>query len=74
MGLIVNIPAGSSRIALDHMYSMRRTAVEFSIPIVTEMNSANAIAEAMKEGLDESSFDLFSLTERLRNASSSALI
>lgn len=74
MGLIVNIPAGSSRIALDHMYSMRRTAVEFSIPIVTEMNSANAIAEAMKEGLDESSFDLFSLTERLRNVSSSALI
>lgn len=49
IGMIVNTPSVLSRETIDDGYIIRRTATEFSIPVLTQMETAAALVNALEE-------------------------
>ncbi len=49
IGLVVNIPTVGSRESIDDGYVIRRTAVEFLVPVITRMETAKALAQSLEQ-------------------------
>jgi len=45
IGLVINSPTPARRESIDDEYAIRRTAVEFLIPVITRMETALALAD-----------------------------
>ncbi|MEM2821518.1 MAG: hypothetical protein QXM98_04615, partial [Thermoproteota archaeon] len=65
IGLVINTPDLRDKETLRDMYVIRRTAVEFAIPVVTSLEVAERIIEAMrfKNNNHESAYTPCSLDE-----------
>jgi carbamoyl-phosphate synthase large subunit len=49
IGLVINTPTMGSRESLDDGYVIRRTAVEFFVPVITRMETAKALAQSLEQ-------------------------
>ncbi len=49
IGLVINTVTSDNRESLDYGYTVRRTAVEFLTPVVTRIETAKALADALKQ-------------------------
>jgi carbamoyl-phosphate synthase large subunit len=49
IGLVINIPNAVGRASLDDEYIIRRTAVEFFVPVITRMETAKALVDSLEE-------------------------
>ena len=49
IGLVINTPTLGSRESFDDGYVIRRTAVEFFVPVITRLETARALAESLEE-------------------------
>ncbi len=47
IGLVINIPKGSDKNELDNDYLIRRQAVDFNVPLITNLQLAKRFAEAV---------------------------
>ena len=47
IGLVINIPDVLNRYSIDDNYKIRRTAVEFFIPVITRIETAEVVADAL---------------------------
>ncbi|XOD67457.1 MAG: carbamoyl-phosphate synthase (glutamine-hydrolyzing) large subunit [Flavobacteriales bacterium Tduv] len=63
LDLIINIPKNLSKSELDNDYTIRRTAVDFNIPLLTNSRLAKAFIQAFcqlsPEQLDSSAWDVY---------------
>jgi len=48
IGLVINTPDLKDKSTLEDMYAIRRTAIEFAIPVVTSLEVAEKIVEAIR--------------------------
>jgi len=48
IGLVINTPDLKDKSTLEDMYTIRRTAVEFAIPVITSLEVAEKIVEAIR--------------------------
>ncbi|MGB9717444.1 MAG: carbamoyl-phosphate synthase (glutamine-hydrolyzing) large subunit [Thermoproteota archaeon] len=48
VGLVINTPDLKDKSTLEDMYTIRRTAVEFAIPVITSLEVAEKIVEAIR--------------------------
>ncbi|MBO3841607.1 MAG: carbamoyl-phosphate synthase (glutamine-hydrolyzing) large subunit [Candidatus Brockarchaeota archaeon] len=48
IGMVVNTPDPKDKSTLEDMYTIRRTAVEFAIPVITSLEVAEKIVEAIR--------------------------
>ena len=54
MDLVINIPKNYQETELSNDYHIRRRAVDFGIPLLTNIQVANRLAEALsKKNLDD---------------------
>ncbi|MFQ5997880.1 MAG: carbamoyl-phosphate synthase (glutamine-hydrolyzing) large subunit [Candidatus Bathyarchaeia archaeon] len=49
VGLIINVPSPSKGTTVDDSYIIRRAAVEFSVPVLTRIETAYALIKALRE-------------------------
>jgi len=49
IGLVINIPSAAGRESLDDEYIIRRTAVEFFVPVITRMETAKALVDSLEQ-------------------------
>jgi len=49
VGLVINTPTPTKRATIDDSYTIRRVAVEFSVPVITRMETAKALVKALRE-------------------------
>ena len=62
VGLVINVPSPTREKTIDDSYIIRRTAVEFSIPVLTRMETTKAFIKALREK-GFSAFQIKSLNE-----------
>ncbi|MEM3465513.1 MAG: carbamoyl-phosphate synthase large subunit, partial [Candidatus Jordarchaeales archaeon] len=48
IGMVINTPDPKDKSTLEDMYTIRRTAVEFAIPVITSLEVAEKIVEAIR--------------------------
>ena len=49
IGLVINIPNPIGRASLDDEYVIRRTAVEFFVPVITRLETAKALVDSLEQ-------------------------
>ncbi|MEM2920993.1 MAG: carbamoyl-phosphate synthase (glutamine-hydrolyzing) large subunit [Candidatus Bathyarchaeia archaeon] len=49
VGFVVNTPTSGSRRSFDDGYVIRRTAVEFFVPVITRLETAKALVDSLEE-------------------------
>lgn len=69
VGMVINTPDLKDKSTLEDMYAIRRTAVEFAIPVITSLEVAEKIIEAIrfKNSNNDSEQKPYSLDEYHRN-------
>jgi carbamoyl-phosphate synthase large subunit len=68
IGLVINTPSTTSHMSVDDGYSIRRTAVEFFVPVITNIETARALVRAISENGSDFSIRARPLDEFLVNA------
>ncbi len=64
IGLVINSPTSGK--SLDDGYQIRRTAVEFFVPVITRIETAMALVGALEENSSHSATRVLALNEALR--------
>lgn len=49
IGFVINTTSSMKRISTDDEYAMRRTGVEFLIPVITRIETAKALIDAIAQ-------------------------
>jgi len=62
IGFVINTPSPTKGKTLDDSYAIRRAAVEFSVPVITRIETAHAFVKALRANA-ESGFQVKSLNE-----------
>jgi hypothetical protein len=65
---VINTPSTTSHRSVDDGYSIRRTAVEFLVPVITNLETARALVRAISENGSDFSIRARPLDEFLVNA------
>ena len=68
IGLVINVPESSGRGVLDDEYIIRRTAVEFFVPVITRPETAKALVDALEQNGLSTTPRTFLLDELLAGA------
>jgi len=68
IGLVINTPSTTSHRSVDDGFAIRRTAVEFFVPVITRIETAMALIKAMSENGSGFSIRARPLDEFLANA------
>ncbi|MDQ1279114.1 MAG: carbamoyl-phosphate synthase large subunit [Thermoproteota archaeon] len=68
IGLVINSPIPARRESLDDEYAIRRTAVEFLIPVITRMETALALVDSLEKNSHNSAPRILILGELLRHS------
>jgi hypothetical protein len=69
IGLVINIPNPVGKESLDDEYIIRRTAVEFLIPVITRMETAKALVDSLLKNGYNSRPRTFLLEDLLKGSS-----
>jgi carbamoyl-phosphate synthase large subunit len=67
IGFVINTPTTVKRTSLDDEYAIRRTAIEFLIPVITRIETAKALVDAIAQNGYDSMPRIFLLSDLLRN-------
>ncbi|MFH0897778.1 MAG: carbamoyl-phosphate synthase (glutamine-hydrolyzing) large subunit [Candidatus Bathyarchaeota archaeon] len=68
IGLVINTVASGSRASYDYGYTIRRTAVEFLTPVVTQIETAKALVDALEQNSYGSMLRTLCLEDLLRGS------
>jgi len=68
IGFVINTTSSMKRINIDDEYAIRRTAVEFLIPVLTRIETAKALIDAIAQNGHDSMIRIFLLGDLLRNS------
>ena len=68
IGLVINTVAPDSKESFDYGYTIRRTAVEFLTPVVTRIETAEALTGALKQNSYGSMLRILCLEDLLRDS------
>ncbi|MFQ6074773.1 MAG: carbamoyl-phosphate synthase large subunit, partial [Candidatus Bathyarchaeia archaeon] len=74
IGLVINTPTSASRRSLDDGYAIRRTAVEFFVPVITRIETAEALVDALEENEYGSMINVLPLDDAIKASSLSKYV
>jgi carbamoyl-phosphate synthase large subunit len=69
IGLVINTPNSAVRKSVDDEYLIRRTAVEFFVPVLTRIETAMSLVNALEQNGYDSAPRIMDLASFLKNAS-----
>lgn len=65
ISMVVNVPSSYSRMSIDDMYLIRRASVEFSFPVVSNIETASAAVTALESEQRDNNMQPICLNEHL---------
>lgn len=68
ISVVINVPSSYSRVSIDDMYLIRRSSVEFSFPVVSNIETASAVVTALETEQQDNDMQPICLNEHLSSS------